>query len=143
MTTPDLPHTAAIGLVGKGVMVLAFEEGAFSLPAGQVSEPVRTDFGYHLVEVIEKDLGLAKDEARLQQERAENWKAWMNEQIAGDQVKRAKNLMDFMLVGMSGETGTELVLVTAQPTGQPTRRCRLRCRSRMCRRTGLTALRWG
>jgi peptidyl-prolyl cis-trans isomerase D len=33
----------------------AFTEVAFSLPVGQISEPVRTPYGYHLIEVLEQD----------------------------------------------------------------------------------------
>lgn len=42
-----------LGVIDKGVMVPAFEEAAFSLPTNVISEPVRTPFGYHLIEVSE------------------------------------------------------------------------------------------
>jgi len=32
-------------------MVGPFDEAAFTLPVGQVSEPVRTDFGYHIIKI--------------------------------------------------------------------------------------------
>ena len=40
-----------LGSFRHGQMVPAFEQTAFSLPAGQVSEPVKTQFGYHLIKV--------------------------------------------------------------------------------------------
>ncbi len=43
-----------LGWFGKGDMVPEFEKAAFSLPNGQVSEPVKTQFGYHLIYVISK-----------------------------------------------------------------------------------------
>ena len=43
-----------LGYFGRGDMVKPFEEAAFNLPNGQVSEPVKTQFGYHLIYVISK-----------------------------------------------------------------------------------------
>lgn len=41
-----------LGSFGRGRMVEAFEEAAFSLKVGEVSGPVRTRFGYHLIQRI-------------------------------------------------------------------------------------------
>ena len=42
-----------LGFFSNGVMVPAFEEAAFALDKGVVSEPVRSEFGVHLIEVTE------------------------------------------------------------------------------------------
>ena len=39
----------ALGFIERGMMVPEFEAAAFALAAGEVSEPVRTSFGWHLV----------------------------------------------------------------------------------------------
>jgi peptidyl-prolyl cis-trans isomerase D len=43
-----------LGFFKRGAMVKAFEEVAFTLQPGDVSAPVRTDFGYHLIKVEER-----------------------------------------------------------------------------------------
>ncbi len=44
----------SLGFFGRGEMVPEFEDIAFSLEAGKTSEPVKTDFGFHIIKVEEK-----------------------------------------------------------------------------------------
>ncbi len=39
----------SLGYFGRGAMVKPFEEAAFKLQIGQVSEPIKSDFGYHII----------------------------------------------------------------------------------------------
>jgi parvulin-like peptidyl-prolyl isomerase len=43
-----------LGWVSKGQFVKEFEEAAKSMPMGQVSDPVKSQFGYHILQVLEK-----------------------------------------------------------------------------------------
>ena len=40
-----------LGTFGHGRMVAPFDQAAFGLQAGQISEPVKTQFGYHIIKV--------------------------------------------------------------------------------------------
>ncbi|MBP6440251.1 MAG: peptidylprolyl isomerase [Caldilineaceae bacterium] len=84
-----------LGWFGRGMMVAPFEEAAFSLPVGEVSEPVKTDFGYHLIEVTERDEARVKDEATLANEQAQAFQTWLQELIAAAQVERG-NVNDLL-----------------------------------------------
>lgn len=48
-TCPSGKDGGNLGEFGKGMMVPSFEKAAFALLPGEVSEPVRTQFGFHLI----------------------------------------------------------------------------------------------
>jgi len=55
-----------LGKFGKGQMVAEFENAVFAMNVGDISSPVKTQFGYHLIQLNEKNEGhdLTFDEAK-------------------------------------------------------------------------------
>ncbi len=43
-----------LGFFGRGMMVEEFEEAAFALEVGEISKPVQTNFGFHLIELLDR-----------------------------------------------------------------------------------------
>ncbi|KLA26602.1 peptidylprolyl isomerase [Bacillus mobilis] len=38
-----------IGILQSGSMILAFEDKAYELQVGQISEPIQTNYGFHII----------------------------------------------------------------------------------------------
>lgn len=53
-TCPSGRQGGDLGSFGPGQMVREFDQVVFSAPVGQVQGPVKTQFGYHLVEVTSR-----------------------------------------------------------------------------------------
>ena len=119
-----------LGSFGKGAMTEAFEEAAFNLDVNTVSEVVETEFGYHLIQVYEKQ------EASTQVKEVEKVAyniisystapdPWMEEAaMTGEQFERAEVMFNqayqpFVSITFTEEGGKQFEALTEKNIGKP------------------------
>jgi len=81
-----------LGWFGHGQMVKSFDDAAFSLKVGDISQPITTTFGAHLIQVLEKDPNHKLDEQTLSQKRNKAYQDWLQEQNNTAKIERPEDL---------------------------------------------------
>ncbi len=77
-----------LGWFGRGRMVAEFEEAVFKLEPGQISDPIKTAYGYHIVQLLEKDPARPFDEFTLAQNRYLAFVQWLDNLRNTAQIER-------------------------------------------------------
>ncbi|EMI10283.1 peptidylprolyl isomerase [Anoxybacillus salavatliensis] len=66
--TASAQNGGDLGWFGPGKMVEEFEKAAYALKVGEVSDPVKTQFGYHIIKVTDKEEKKSFDEMKEEME---------------------------------------------------------------------------
>ncbi len=108
-----------LGWFGRDQMVAPFEEAAFSLEIGEISEPVESDFGWHVIQVLGREVRQLPPEM-LQQRREQAFQVWLGEQRQAADVEIADNWSDVVPEEPSIPEHMMLATFTPQPTAAVT-----------------------
>ena len=81
-----------LGFLKPGQTVPSFEEAAFALPIGEISQPVKTTYGYHLIQVEEKKPTRTFEELRPELER--NLESETSRKFLADLKAKTKVVID-------------------------------------------------
>jgi peptidyl-prolyl cis-trans isomerase D len=79
--------------VTRGQMVPEFEKVSFSLPLRQLSDLVKTQYGYHIVEVMAKETAHLRTFDEVKGEIAAQWKKQRGGQIMEETASKAQNAL--------------------------------------------------
>ncbi len=76
-----------LGWFGRGTMVEAFETAAFALKPGEISEPVKTEFGWHIIQCIDHAERVLT-ETEFNNYKQKVYTDWLEEQKAAGQYEK-------------------------------------------------------
>ena len=75
-----------LGWFGKGAMVPEFEQAAFSMKVGEISKPIKSQFGYHIIQVLgHQDMPL--NAQQYQQAKDKAFSDWLAEARKGAKIQ--------------------------------------------------------
>ncbi len=90
--TGSAPDGGELGWAAPGAYVEPFEAALFELKTGEVSEPIRTQFGYHLIQLEEVRPGTQKAFAEIRDELLEQLQRQAAEDAFYEQAERLDDL---------------------------------------------------
>ncbi len=87
-----------LGWFGRGAMVQPFEDAAFAAAVGETVGPVKTEFGWHVIQVLGHEMR-PLDDASYQSARANALGMWLADVRTGEGVVIPDNWLDFLPAG--------------------------------------------
>jgi peptidyl-prolyl cis-trans isomerase D len=84
-----------LGWFGKGTMDPAFEAAAFALKVGEISQPVKSQFGWHIIQSLGHEVR-ALTATQIQTNKDTEFTNWLNTQRTGKSVQKFDIWMQYV-----------------------------------------------
>ncbi|MFN7965626.1 MAG: peptidyl-prolyl cis-trans isomerase [Acidobacteriota bacterium] len=107
-----------LGFFPRGQMVPEFDEATFSLPPGQISAPIRTQFGFHVIKVEESRPAGAQPLDAVRKQIEGQLKFQRLKDVAG---QMAQEFIGKLKAGVDFKTAAQQMNIELQDTGVVTR----------------------
>lgn len=78
---------------GRGRMVPEFDAAAFGMEVGQISDPVKTQFGYHIIKLTDKKAGTTRPIDEVRAQLTDQLAAERSQQQAADLAQKLEGLI--------------------------------------------------
>ncbi len=116
--TSNKDNCGNLGWFGKGRMAAEFEAAAYALQVGEISQPVKTTFGFHIIQALgHEDRQL--DQSTYESKRSQAFQTWLDEQRANAEVE-IRDLWRQVVPNLPAEpTELQNYLLSLQNTSNP------------------------
>jgi peptidyl-prolyl cis-trans isomerase D len=95
LDTSNKDQGGDLGWFGRGAMVQEFEDAAFAAAVGEIAGPVKTDYGWHLIQVLGHEMR-PLDDAAYESARENAFSLWLADATTGEGVVIPDNWLDYM-----------------------------------------------
>ena len=104
--TSVISNNGELGWFEKGVMIKEFEDAVFALRIGEISEPVKTGFGYHIIKLEDKKGEEKKKMSELDSEERSLVLSELQDAV-NDYIKELRNKADIKIYSMEEKKENE------------------------------------
>ncbi|MGD0709178.1 MAG: peptidylprolyl isomerase [Anaerolineaceae bacterium] len=94
--TSTAQYGGDLGWFPKGYMIKAFEDAAFSLKVGQISDPVQSKYGWHIIQLIGHEDNMPISASMISQIKQSKFSDWLSNLTTSDQVTKTNDWVNYV-----------------------------------------------
>ncbi len=102
------PNGGDIPWAGESTFPISFWEAVKDAPAGSIIGPIETEFGYHVVEILERGLH-PRDPRVLMEQKQERFSSWLESETARVEIQRNPDWRQYIPIAPPDELFPETV----------------------------------